>query len=206
MINETESTSPTATEQIAVLLQLDDQSFSDLLVSQLRPLTRNEEAWAAFLDPAVIKRTKLTIDALRMRIQTTLERKKIELDELHVACREEGPEGRRRWYTERVPLNRSRSQTGHFLSLVEAAQKAVKLRSSEIAQEADSNRIRGNRRTNQRPLRKLVAQIIKHENEYDDDEVSEGDRELWDLLDNLDVSVGGSVMTLREAHESGWSD
>jgi hypothetical protein len=203
-LTATENAATFTEAQVAVVLQMDEEDFEELVLAQLRLSTRDAAAWSLLVSPSVILRTKNTLDRTRMRVQGTLVDKKLELAEFQNQCHAMPHGGKQRWYEGRIEMMRSQRASSNFLGFVESAQKDVRVL---IKQQSDAHyeasRSRGDRRRNGLDaLHELVAAIVSHETAQSHDGTDE-DEKLWDLLDSIEV--GGDGTTLREAHESGWT-
>jgi hypothetical protein len=203
-VTDTENAATFTETQVAVVLQMSEEDFEELVLAQLRLSTRDAAAWALLTSPDVIARTKNTLDRIRVRVQGTLVDKKIELAEFQNECHAMSHGGRQRWYNGRVEMLRSQRASSHFLGLVEAAQKDVRvlIKQQSVAHNEALRTSGTRRRGGLNALHELVAAVISHETAQSHDGTDE-DEKLWDLLDSIEVGADGT--TLREAHESGWT-
>lgn len=205
----TENTATFSEAQVAVVLQMAEEDFEELVTAQLRTDTRDEAAWALLTSSEVITRTKNALDRIRMRVQGTLADKKIALDEFRNECHTLGETGKKTWYQGRVEMTRSQRGTSRFLAFVESAQKEVRALIKQVNTDryhlslTDQHRRKDQKTQASYALRKLVAALIKHEAAQSSDGTDE-DEELWDLLDEVGILVGDDNITLREAHEACW--
>lgn len=184
-------------------MTLKDADFEALLVRHLRPSDRSDRIWQILMAPEVLERTHEALDIVHRRTKAVMDAKSAELEVFRAQCDRLGPAGRRLWNEGRPERMASFRETERFLATVEEAQVQVghRVRRANVRVEDSGQRIRRLLPA----LRTLVDHVLQHEDEMSDDP-SQADEGLWEILDETKVIVEGKVMTLRQAHESGWKN
>lgn len=193
-------------EDVAALLDLDDEDFAEVVVTAFRV----EEDWQLLLDPGVIDRTVSILEELQIQAQQ-------KQDDLHELVHSLGDGWKRTRAKQALGKATSHRKTVDVRKgMARRAQRAINQnRNAALLAEKQERRVARLPQLEQEceetreAVRLLTLAIQRHRLDAVGDELSPepGDRRLWAVLDEVAIPYGTGSSTLTEMLARGsWTE
>ena len=179
-----------------VLAGLHDEELWQVIYDNLHPGKDTPGAWQSLLAPEVVDRVRRLLTAHHVDIEHQLAERGAELQEFRHQCWEAGPAGRQAWFDREAEHNRWRNRALGVKRSIAYRLQTVKATAGAKGQQ----RVVEERRAYRDAVRRLAVAIDRHRQAGTEGGIDPEphDRELWDMLREVQVPHGGSKVAVAD--------
>ncbi|MEU5239891.1 hypothetical protein ACH4UR_31855 [Streptomyces lydicus] len=188
------------------LTRLDDAGYEQIVLDNAHPPARDQETWAALIDPALIDRTRDALNTLFQRNSSVLRKRREEREQFRLECFARGQAGKEEWFASKREYDAWRHRAANFSRTVQNALAEINRVKKEINRSIN-HQVAQNHRDR---LRDLALAVHRHQAAHarSGGVAEQADYELWQALDSITVPIGpmSDPTSLRTMLDIYWTD